>query len=147
MDPLIPWWLWTVLGLALMGLEILAPTGFFLFFFGVGAVVTGFLAAMGFADSLVVQGLALLAVSAGTLYLFRKPLMATFHLRALPAGVVDSMVGETAISIGEIPAGGYGKVELRGSSWSAQNLGTEPIPASARCRVEEVRDLTLFVRL
>jgi membrane protein implicated in regulation of membrane protease activity len=46
----------------------------------------------------------------------------------------------------DIPGQGIGKVELRGSAWTAQNLGTEPIPRSTRVRVEKVDGLTLFIR-
>jgi membrane protein implicated in regulation of membrane protease activity len=30
------WWLWVLAGLALLGAELLAPGGFFVFFFGSG---------------------------------------------------------------------------------------------------------------
>jgi len=34
---------------------------------------------------------------------------------------VDSLVGEAATVIDSIEAGGFGKVELRGTAWNARN--------------------------
>ncbi len=39
------WWTWLIAGFALMFAELLLPTGFFLFFFGVGSVLTALFAA------------------------------------------------------------------------------------------------------
>ena len=41
------WWYWMVLGLLLLGLELATPGGFFLLFFGVGALLVGGLAIIG----------------------------------------------------------------------------------------------------
>jgi membrane protein implicated in regulation of membrane protease activity len=35
------WWIWVVLGLVLLIGEIVTPGGFYLLFFGIGAVVVG----------------------------------------------------------------------------------------------------------
>ncbi len=35
------WWYWVVLGLLLTGLELATPGGFFVIFFGVGALLVG----------------------------------------------------------------------------------------------------------
>ena len=64
----------------------------------------------------------------------------------MPQTQVDSLVGETAVALEEIPAGGVGKAELRGSSWSARNLGESPIQLNQRVRVERIDGLTLDVR-
>jgi membrane protein implicated in regulation of membrane protease activity len=41
------WWLWLVAGFVLLVLELVTPSGFFIMFFGVGALVAGALAATG----------------------------------------------------------------------------------------------------
>src|SRR3989304_4674160 len=43
------WWLWVILGFALMGLELFTPVGFYFLFFGVGALVVGLLVGLGLA--------------------------------------------------------------------------------------------------
>ena len=44
---------------------------------------------------------------------------------------VDSLVGETAVAQQDIPAGEIGRVELRGTSWSARNRGARAPHAPA----------------
>lgn len=138
------WWMWLVIGLLLMGLEVVTPGGFFLIFFGAGAVAVGILDYF-VPLSLTVQVLLFVGFSVVSLLLFRKPLRERFT-RVEPKGTVDSLVGEFAEALDEIPAGGLGKVELRGTSWSAHNLGASVIARAARCRVERVEGLTLHVR-
>src|SRR5438067_12614029 len=41
------WWLWMLLGFALVGCEVMTPGGFFFLFFGLGAITVGVLAALG----------------------------------------------------------------------------------------------------
>lgn len=140
------WWIWLLAGLFLMMAELLLPTGFFLFFFGVGSVATAILAAAGLLPSFVPQGLAFIAISLVCVALLRKPLLGKFHFRNRDEAV-DSLVGETAKSLETIPPQAIGKVELRGSAWSALNTGTAPIPYDVRCRVEKIEGLTLHVRI
>src|SRR5262245_20331934 len=126
MEPMtVAWWMWLIAGIALLGIEMLTPGGFFTLFFGAGALVVGLLGLMGWQPSVPVQGLVFLALSIASLLLFRKPLLERFQ-RSIPKGKVDSLVGETAVAMEEIPAGGMGKAELRGASWSARNLGDSP---------------------
>jgi membrane protein implicated in regulation of membrane protease activity len=56
------------------------------------------------------------------------------------------MVGEVAVVLEEVPAGGVGKAELRGTSWSARSQATAPLPRGQHCRVEKVEGLTLWIR-
>jgi membrane protein implicated in regulation of membrane protease activity len=141
----VSWWMWLLAGLLLMALEILTPGGFFVIFFGAGAVIVGLLDFAGLSMSFPAQGLLFVAVSVGAIVLFRKPLQQKVQLKST-RGKVDSLVGETAQAMEEIPVDGIGKAELRGASWNVRNVGNIPIPRSARCRVEAVDGLTLNVR-
>ena len=76
---------------------------------------------------------------------FRKPLLQRFQ-RLSPVSNVDNLTTEIAIALEDIPAGGRGKADLRGTSWNAENLESFPIVKSTRCRVERLDGLTLFVR-
>jgi membrane protein implicated in regulation of membrane protease activity len=140
------WWSWLILGVVLMVAELLLSTGFFLFFFGVGGTLTGFLVLLGLMPSLVAQGLVFIGISLFCVILLRKPLLAKFHFRHR-THAVDSLVGETAQALETIAPQAFGKVELRGSSWSALNTGPLLIAADARCRVEKVDGLTLHVSI
>ncbi|MCL4792990.1 MAG: NfeD family protein [Bryobacteraceae bacterium] len=139
------WWMWVILGLVLMAGEIMTPGGFFILFFGAGAVVVGLLKWAGLATTLPVDGLIFLVVSVAGLAFFRKPLQQRFQ-PLTPQIPVDSLAGETAKALEPLAAGAIGKVELRGTTWNAQNVGPEPLAVAQRCRVERVDGLTLYVR-
>jgi membrane protein implicated in regulation of membrane protease activity len=138
------WWLWLLLGGLLFLLELLTPGGFFLFFFGVGALIVALLAAIGLSGPAWTQWLLFGAISTVAFSLFRKPLqrrLATKH-----GHEVDSMIGETAVALADIGIGGIGKAELRGSVWGARNSGESTILTGQRCRVERVEGLMLCIR-
>jgi membrane protein implicated in regulation of membrane protease activity len=147
MEPLIfTWWTWLILGIVLMVAELLLPTGFFIFFFGVGGVITGLFVLLGLVPSLIAQGLVFIGSSLLCVVLLRKPLLAKFHFRNRTHSV-DSLVGETAQALEAIAPQAFGKVELRGSCWSALNTGSLIIAPEVRCRVEKIDGLTLHVRI
>src|SRR5262245_42125262 len=138
------WWLWVLLGLGLLAFEMATPGGFFALFFGVSALVVGVLAGAGAGGPPWMQWLLFSLVSVVALLTLRRPLQA----RLDPGGgrSVDSLVASTAVALEELAAGGTGKVELRGSAWSARNQGDRALAKGQRCRVEKVDGLTLWVR-
>ena len=137
------WWLWLVIGLVLVGVELVTPGGFFVIFFGVAAVVVGALVGVGAADAAWVQWLLFSVLSVASLSLFRKPLMRRFKL-AEAGPPVDSLVGESCTVVQPPGADGYGKVELRGTTWTARAKGGT-FAAGQRCRVERVDGLTVWI--
>jgi membrane protein implicated in regulation of membrane protease activity len=139
------WWLWTLVGLLLLAGELLTPGGFYLIFFGAGAIAVGILKLFGLQPGLPLEGLVFVIISVAALAVFRKPLLQRFK-RLSPTSNVDNLTSEVATALEDIPAGGRGKAELRGTSWNAQNLGDSPILKATRCRVERVDGLTLVVR-
>jgi inner membrane protein len=140
----IVWWHWLVLGLLLIALEMAASGGFYIIFFGVAAVVISLMAALGAETPLWVQLLLFSALSIGSLLFFRSPLMRWMNIAG--QGVdVDSLVGETAVAQQDIPPNEIGRVELRGTSWSARNSGATLLPTGRRCTVVRVDRLMLIV--
>ncbi len=136
------WWLWTLLGLFLFIAEIQA-SGFYLMFFGVGALLVGLLTGLGLIETDWVEWLLFSGFSIGTLALFRGAVVERLSPSGQPK--IDSLVGEAGVAVDDIPTGGVGKVELRGSSWTAHNAGASPLRKAGRCRVERVDGLTLWV--
>jgi inner membrane protein len=138
------WWIWILLGLLLLLAELLTPGGFYIIFFGIGAVVVGVLAGFNAAGPLWFQFILFSILSVLTLWLFRE------NLLQLTQGErrknVDSLVGETAVATEEIHLNAVGKAELRGTSWNARNVGDRPLTRGQRCIVERVEGLTIFVR-
>jgi membrane protein implicated in regulation of membrane protease activity len=139
------WWLWLLLGLFLLLCELLTPGGFYIIFFGVGAVVVGVLSLMNLAGPLWLQWLLFSVISVGTLVLFRRPLLRMVEPVSRTHDV-DSLVGETAVALEDIPAGAIGKAEMRGTSWTARNVGAGALARGQRCKVERVEGLMLCVR-
>ena len=140
----VEWWHWMALGLVLVVLELAAPGGFFVIFFGLAAIIVGSLVFLELGGPLWVQLLAFSVLSAALLLLFRNPLMRRMKLDR-GTDDLDNLTGEPATALEEFAAGGAGRVELRGSVWSARNGGSAAIARGARVRVVAVDRLTVVV--
>lgn len=138
------WWMWIVLGFVLVVIELLTPGGLFIIFFGVGAIVVGLLTLLGIVERAWVAWLLFPIIALAALRVFRAPLLARLQKNTF-SDSVDSLVGETAIAGGSMAPGEHGRVELRGSFWNGQNVGTQTIAAAGRCRVVAVDGLRLDV--
>ena len=138
------WWIWLLLGLLLLFAELVTPGGFYIIFFGIGAIVVGILARFQAAGPTWFQFILFSIVSVFSLWLFREKLLQL--TRSRPSHGVDNLVGETAVLLEDISANGMGKAEMRGTSWNTRNVGDQPLARGQRCRVERVDGLTLFVR-
>ena len=139
------WWLWVLIGLGLLSFEVLTPTGFFAVFFGLAALVVGTLTALDLSGPAWLQWLLFSGVSVGFVLLLRRPLLARVKPpRALPP--IDSLVGEVATLLEDLPPGAVGKAELRGSGWTVRSVEPKTLAKGARCRVERVEGFTLWIR-
>jgi len=139
------WWYWTLLGVVLLALEIATPGGFFVIFFGVAALIVGLLELIGVIEVDWVQWVLFSVLSVVCLAVFRKPLLERMRAAERP-DTVDSLVGEVAMATTVIPAGQYGRAELRGSQWNARNVDDGTLSAGDRCRVVAVRGLEIDIR-
>jgi inner membrane protein len=54
--------------------------------------------------------------------------------------------GETVTVPSELPAGASCRLDYRGSTWTAKNVGTHSIEADAHARIVSVDGLTLQIR-
>ena len=136
-------WSWMVLGLVLMGLELLAP-GVFLIWLGLAAVLTGLLdAALGLSWQtalLVFAALAVVAVVSGRLLTRardeeetgRPPLNRRGHALVGRVFTLEAPMVE-----------GCGRIRVDDSSWRV--VGPDA-PAGARVRVVRVDGATLVVQ-
>jgi inner membrane protein len=138
------WWHWLALGLILVLLEMAASGGFCVIFFGVAAIAIGALHLFDLAGPLWLQLLLFSVMSVLSLLLFRNPLLRFMKLDS-PSVDVDSLVGETAIPADDIAPGGVGRAELRGTVWSARNIGSTVLARGERCRVVRVDRLMIFI--
>lgn len=139
------WWMWMALAVFFAAVELLTPGSIFWVFFAIGALFSGVLSWLSPTAGPVVEGLLFVVVSLVSLAFFRKPIMGWLDRRT-PNVPIDTLVGEFATVLEEIPSGAIGKAELRGASWSATNTGLTSLAPSQRCRVERVDGLMLWIR-
>jgi hypothetical protein len=139
------WWYWMLVGLVLLGAEMVTPGGFYILFFGLAALAVGTLAGLGLVQSEWLQWLLFSGLAVLSLLVFRGPLLAWIKTQEVETPAVDSMGGETAIPIEDLVPGGTGKAELRGTTWTAHNAGTALLKKNQRCKVERVEGLTLWI--
>ncbi|HEX9163619.1 MAG TPA: NfeD family protein [Thermoanaerobaculia bacterium] len=137
------WWAWVLIGFALLAVEF-ASTTMHVAFFGAGALFVGLLVGLGWNGPLWAQLLVFTSFSLVALFFIRPPLMR--KLKFNEARVVDTFVGEQALALDDIAVQSVGKAEMRGSTWTAQNVGPSPLTKGQRCTVESVEGLTIRVR-
>ena len=137
-------WMWIALGLLLAALELATPGGFFIIFFGVSAVLVGLGQLAGVLTPAWAQWSAFTVIALAALAVFRKPLLAWVQPADHPA--VDSLIGDPALPLDGLPAGGHGKAEVRGAVWNAHNVAGRAVEARERCRVVAVNGLELDIQ-
>jgi membrane protein implicated in regulation of membrane protease activity len=138
------WWIWILAGLVLLLAEVVTPGGFYIIFFGVGAVVVGILAGLNAAGPLWFQFILFSLISVLALWLFRDKLLRL--TQEGPQQNIDSLIGESCVAVEDMAVNAVGKAELRGTSWTARNAGDKPLARGQRCTVERIEGLTIFVR-
>lgn len=138
-----PWEVWLILGFIFLALELFFPTGFYLFIFGIGAILTGAVTWVGLVTDTSYQLVSCAVLTLICLFALRKPLMG-FQVPA-GGGTYQELIGDEVIITSEIGVQGLGKGELRGSSWSIKNVGPSSIAAGERCKVVRVEGITLSV--
>jgi inner membrane protein len=142
-----PWWGWLAFGAALLGAEIAVSTDFWLATVGAAALVMGLVLPLFDQDDLPrawVQWIWFAALAVLITGGFRRRLYE--RLVGRPPGLEPELVGESGVAIAPIAPGEEGSVELRGTTWKARNVGTEPLAARAPVRVTAVRGILLEVR-
>lgn len=137
------WWIWVLIGFALLALEF-STTTLHIGFFAVGAFVMGILIAFGVHPPLWAQILIFTAVSV-IAFFFLRPILVR-KLKLDQKKVVDTLVGEQAMAMEEIAVQGLGKAEMRGTTWSARNIGETVLNRGQRCVVANVEGLVIHVR-
>ncbi|MBM3781072.1 MAG: NfeD family protein [Acidobacteria bacterium] len=138
------WWMWLAGGLVLMVAELATPSGFYLLFFGLGAFGVALLAGAGVLTATGPQLLAFTVLSLTSLVLFRGPVLRRFQQP--PSPDLDPLVGSLATPAESIAPGSVGRVEVRGTAWTARNVDASHVAAGQRCVVTHVDGLLLSIR-
>ena len=134
--------MWLAAGLVLVVAELATPGGFVIIFFGIAALLVGVLALVGVVSSMAIQFLLFSVIAVGSLALLRQRLQSRLQT---PTSNVDSLIGDLAIPQERLSPGVVGRVEVRGSMWSARNTSAVTLDPGQRARVAAVDGLTLAV--
>ena len=134
-----PWWAWLVLGIGLLGVEMLIiDAQFYLVFIGLSAAAVGLLGLFGvglpdWAEWLVFAALSILAMVA-----FRRRI---YELVRGRGGQVDERltVGDRVVVPARLEPGQSGRVEYRGSSWDATTRKTGGCRSTRFCAFSSAR--------
>ena len=138
------WWHWLVLGMVLIGIEMLTPT-FFLMWFGLGAFLMGALVAvlsLGFAAQLMGWAVASLAMTGVWLKYFRNP------DRTRSGQAKEGVLGVSGLVTRAIPDMGQGEMLFQRPVLGADRwpvVSDTPIPAGDKARIVDVLGQTLKV--
>ena len=135
--------MWLAGGLVLLVIELATPSGFFVMFFGLGAITVGVLQGLGVLGSATAQWFIFTALSLIYLLVFRGRMQRGVDR---PPANIDTLVGELAVPRERILPGQVGRVDLRGALWNARNDASALIEAGQRCRVTAVDGLTVYVQ-
>ena len=127
-----------------MGLEMFAiDAAFYLIFIGVAALIVGLAGLAGLILPDTVQWIAFAVLALVLMVFFRERLYK--RLRGGAVGFEDSTVGSLVKVTAEVSPGAETRVRMRGSDWTAVNIGSETIPAGSQARIAEVDGLILKI--
>ncbi|MFZ5875175.1 MAG: NfeD family protein [Nitrospirota bacterium] len=135
---------WLSLGIVLLLVEV-TTGGFWVGFFGLGAIVAGALVWFGVIASLNAQLAAFVLASVLPLLFFRRSLVQWLN-RDKPIVPIGDAAGQTAVVVSEIRPGTTGRVEFQGSTWDAEALSGERFAPNTRVRIVKQDGTRLFVR-
>jgi len=138
------WWAWMILGILLIGAEIVAiDAQFYLVFIGLSAVAVGLLGLAGIVMPEWLEWLVFASLSLISMFTFRRTLYE--KIRGNVPGFKDGLEGEFIVVPSDLAAGAEGRANLRGADWTIVNGGPSAITAGSRVKVVRNEGLTLYV--
>jgi membrane protein implicated in regulation of membrane protease activity len=139
------WWSWCILGVVLLGLELLAVDAqFYLVFAGLAAVVVGLLGLVGLELPVAGQWLLFGVLAVAAMFTLRRPIYA--KLMNKPFSNVSTDLDQRVTLPQDLAPGKSCRLEYRGSGWTAVNVGEEIILSGSTARIDSIDGVTLRVR-
>ena len=139
--------IWFICGAALILLEFIVP-GVILVFFGLGAWIVTLTTYMGITQSASTQLLTFAGASVVLLLLLRRYIKSRFmgfvRDSQAPEVNLDEFTGKTVLVLEDIAPPNLGKVEFKGSPWTAE--ADVPMSKGERGVIEKLDGLTLKIR-
>jgi membrane protein implicated in regulation of membrane protease activity len=141
-----PWWGWLVVGAALLASEMfLLDAQFYLVFLGISAALVGLIGWAGIDLPAWAQWLTFGALSLISMVEFRQRV---YQRVKGNTGLIEErvVVGDHVVVPRQLAVGETCRIDYRGSSWSARNIGEQPIDAGKEAVIARVDGLTLHVK-
>ncbi len=142
-----PWFVWALIGLACIGLEMLMP-GFVIFFFGLGGLATALFCLIPFVSGMLwLQVLVFVFFSTLSLVFLRKRFSKIFGgtiFDSHKGNPEEAGVGKTAEVIETVGALTEGRIRFQGTSWKAHSREGE-IAAGRTVRILSREGMTYLV--
>jgi membrane protein implicated in regulation of membrane protease activity len=139
------WWGWCILGMVLLGIELLAvDVQFYLVFAGLAAVIVGLFGLVGLELPVAGQWLLFAVLAVASMFTLRRPIY--LKLMNKPFGNVNTDLDQRIVVTQELAPGSSCRIEYRGSGWTAVNIGEQAIPSGGAARIDSIDGVTLHVR-
>jgi len=135
------WYVWLILFLVFLGLEIMTTGVFFFLCFSTGALFAMLFSLLG--ASFQVELIIFCAVSLASILLIR-PLFKKYVAKQKTQTNVDSLIGTKAIVIEDIKVNDMGKVKTEGEIWLA--ISKENIAKGENVIIESIDGTKLVVK-
>jgi len=133
-----------VVGMLLLAAELfIIEADFYLVFLGAAAILTGLAAFAAPELPQWMQWLTFAGLALVSMVFFRKRVYRLLR-REVPDMGNDMLSEHLQLPVG-LPVDGTCRVELRGSTWTARNVGAVPIPPGVNVRIVGVDGVTLRV--
>lgn len=128
------WWGWLIVGFLLMGAELFAvDAAFYLIFVGAAAILVGLIEFSGLSMPIWGQWLSFAVLAIASMVLFRQRLYD--KLRGRTKEFQGNSIGARVAVNENVPPDGRTRVRLRGSQWTAVNVGGALIESGSEARV------------
>ncbi|MEM1175211.1 MAG: NfeD family protein [Pseudomonadota bacterium] len=138
------WWGWLVVGIILLGAELIGiEAQFYLVFLGVAAILVGLGDLMGIPMGNTAEWFIFAGLSLFFMFTFRKTLYDRLRLSA--GGYTATISGDTVDIDVQLNPGDETRASYRGSEWTVRNTGENVIEAGTRVHVVRVDGVKLHV--
>jgi len=137
------WWIWMALAAIFIIGEIFTA-GFFLLWFGIGALVAGGVAILGFGAGWQWGSF---AVVSGVLFVVSRKFAERFTKKQPPGIGADRLLGKCGLVLEEIDnTKNTGRVRIEKDEWRADSESGETVPAGKRIEIVRLEGTHLVVK-
>lgn len=133
-------YIWAIIGIVLIVLEIFTST-FFILFFGIAALTVALLRIFG-VDHLATEIIIFATVGTGGTLIFRKKITESFRSTTPISQDKDTKI----VLTNDVPAGGVSAITYQGSTWTAVNESARDFKKGETVLIDRVDGVKLIIK-